>query len=211
VSRIEPLRFEELPAEAKPILEYARQLMGFVANDVLIMARWPELLLAMQQMVSVVYGQGQLDDGLKRLVGLVTSAAAGCRYCQAHTAHGASLAPGMSPEKVAAVWDFESSELFDDRERAALRIARGAGQNPNAVTDAEFSDLRQHFDAHEVMELMGVICLFGFLNRWNDTLATELESIPLNFASTHLPTESWTPGKHAAHGRASAAAARDGR
>lgn len=202
MSRIEPLHFEELPPEARPILEYAQQLMGFVANDVLTMARWPELLLAMQQLVSVVYGQGQLDDGLKRLVGLVASAAAGCRYCQAHTAHGASLVPGMSPEKVAAVWDFESSELFDDRERAALRIARGAGQTPNAVTDSEFADLQKHFDAREVMEIMGVICLFGFLNRWNDTVATELESVPLKFATENLPADSWTPGKHVSSSKA---------
>jgi len=197
VARIEPLSTAELPAEAKPILEYAQQLMGFVANDVLTMARWPELLLAMQQLVAVVYGPGQLDDGLKRLVGMVASAAAGCRYCQAHTAHGSSMVPDLSPDKVTAVWDFETSDLFDDRERSALRIARGAGQNPNGVTDTEFADLRRHFDEREVMEIMGVICLFGFLNRWNDTLATELESVPSNFASTHLSAESWTPGKHA--------------
>jgi uncharacterized peroxidase-related enzyme len=197
VARIEPLSPEELPSEAKPILEFAQQLMGFVANDVLTMARWPELLMVMQQLVAVVYGPGKLDDGLKRLVGMVASAAAGCRYCQAHTAYGSSLVPGMSPDKVMAVWDFESSDLFDDRERSALRIARGAGQNPNGVTDAEFADLREHFNEHEVMEIMGVICLFGFLNRWNDTIATELESVPMDFASMNLPTRSWHPGKHA--------------
>ena len=202
MARIKPLSIEELPAAAKPILEYSQQLMGFVANDVLTIARWPELLLVMQQLVSVVYGPGKLDDGLKRLVGMVASAAAGCRYCQAHTAYGSSMVPGMAPNKVAAVWDFEGSELFDERERTALRIARGAGQNPNGVTDAEFADLRQHFGEREVMEIMGVICLFGFLNRWNDTLATELESVPLNFASTHLPEQAWTPDKHVVKGRA---------
>jgi uncharacterized peroxidase-related enzyme len=197
VARIEPLTPEKLPAEAQPILEYAQQLMGFVANDVLTMARWPELLLAMQQIVAVVYGPGRLEDGLKRLVGMVASAAAGCRYCQAHTAHGTSLVPGVARQKVAEVWDFENSELFDDRERAALRIARGAGQTPNAVTDAEFADLRRYFDEREVMEILGIICLFGFLNRWNDTVATELETVPLDFARQNLPPDSWTPGKHA--------------
>lgn len=196
MARLEPLKPEELPAEAQSILEYAQNLMGFVANDVLTMARWPDLLLAMQQLVAVVYGPGQLEDGLKRLIGMVASAAAGCRYCQAHTAHGTSLIPGVPRQKVSEVWNFENSEFFDDRERAALRVARGAGQTPNAVTDAEFADLQQHFDEREVMEIMGIICLFGFLNRWNDTLATELESVPLNFATENLPVDSWTPGKH---------------
>lgn len=194
--RLEPLKIEDLPTEAKPILEFAEQLMGFVANDVLTMARWPELLMAMQQVVGVVYGPGQLDDGLKRLIALIVSMSAGCRYCQAHTAHGSALIPDMSAEKVAAAWQFETSDLFDDRERAALRVACGAGQNPNGVTDAEFANLRRHFDEREIMEILGVICLFGFLNRWNDTLATSLETVPMDFARQNLPAGSWKPGKH---------------
>jgi uncharacterized peroxidase-related enzyme len=198
MARLEPLNINELPDAAKPILEYAQQLMGFAANDVLTMARWPELLNAMQQLVGVIYGQGEVEDELKRLVALVVSAAAGCRYCQAHNAHGSSMLPGVTDEKIAAVWEFDTSELYTAPERAALRVARGAGQNPNAVTDDEFAALRRHFSEQQVMEIMGVICLFGFLNRWNDTLATSLEQTPLDYASAHLPANSWTPGKHSA-------------
>jgi uncharacterized peroxidase-related enzyme len=197
MARLEPLATHDLPVEARPILEYAEKLMGFVANDVLTMARWPELLLAMQQLVAVIYGPGELDDGLKRLIAMMVSAASGCRYCQAHNAHGSSVVPGVSEEKIAAVWEFESSDLFDERERAALRVACGAGQNPNGVTDGDFVELKRLFSEREVMEIMGVIGLFGFLNRWNDTLATDLESVPLNYAKRHLPESRWQPGKHA--------------
>jgi uncharacterized peroxidase-related enzyme len=196
MARIKPLPKEALPEPAQPVLEYAEKLMGFVANDVLTMARWPELLMAMQQLVGVIYGPGQLDDGIKRLIALVVSSAAGCRYCQAHNAHATESVPGVSAEKLAAVWDFENSDLFDERERAALRVALGAGQNPNGVTDEQFAALGDHFDEREIMEIMGVIGLFGFLNRWNDTLATELENVPLNFAKQHLPATAWDPGKH---------------
>ena len=200
MARLEPLALDHVPAELEPTIEFAEKVMGFTANDVLTMARWPALLSAMRQVVDVVYGPGELDLGLKRMVGTMVSAAAGCRYCQAHTAlHGASM-PGTTPEKVAAVWDFENSELFDDRERAALRVARGAGQVPNAVTDQDFKELRAHFSDQEVLEVMGTIALFGFLNRWNDTLATELEPIPLNFAKDTLPAGTWEPGKHAPAG-----------
>ena len=196
MARIDPLRLDELPDEAKPILEYSNALMGFVANDVLTMARWPALLSAMQPLVGVIYGPGELDDGLKRLVALMVSSASGCRYCQAHTAHGSSAAPGIADEKIAAVWEFETSPLFDEAERAALRVAMGAGQVPNGVTDAQFAALREHFSDRQIMELVGVICLFGFLNRWNDTLATELESVPSDFAAATLPEDHWAPGKH---------------
>lgn len=197
MSRLEPLDMDRVPAELQPTIQFAEKVMGFTANDVLTMARWPALLSAMHQVVDVVYGPGELDLGLKRMVGTIVSAAAGCRYCQAHTAlHGATI-PGATPEKIAAVWDFENSDLFDDRERAALRVARGAGQVPNAVTDEEFKELRAQFNDQEVLEIMGIIALFGFLNRWNDTLATELEPKPLNFARETLPEGAWEPGKHA--------------
>lgn len=196
MARIEPLALDELPDEVRPILEYSNSLMGFVANDVLTMARWPALLSAMQPLVGVIYGPGQLDEGLKRLVALVVSSASGCRYCQAHNAHGSSAVPGMTAEKIAAVWDFECSPLFDAAERAALRVATGAGQVPNAVTDEQFAALREFFSEQQILELVGVICLFGFLNRWNDTLATRLESVPLNFANETLPADRWEPGKH---------------
>jgi hypothetical protein len=42
-----------------------------------------------------------------------------------------------------------------------------------------------------------VISLFGWLNRWNDTMATELEEVPLAFGSKHLAARGWNAGKHA--------------
>jgi uncharacterized peroxidase-related enzyme len=199
--RLDPLTADELPDELKPVLEFSRQTMGFTANDVLTMARWPALLMAMQPVVGVIYGPGELDMGLKRLIAIVVSGAAGCGYCQAHAGHGASLVPGLSEEKIGAVWAFETSDHFDERERAALRLARGAGSVPNGVTDAQFADLREHFSEQQILEMLGIVSLFGFLNRWNDTLATELERIPLNFALDNFPDDSWTPGKHEPGGK----------
>ena len=48
-----------------------------------------------------------------------------------------------------------------------------------------------------IVLLVGVIALFGFLNRWNDTMATPLEDTPLEFAETHLAAHGWEAGKHA--------------
>lgn len=37
----------------------------------------------------------------------------------------------------------------------------------------------------------------SFLNRWNDTLAVELEDWPRDFAERHLAKNGWEVGKHA--------------
>src|SRR2546425_281096 len=91
-----------------------------------------------------------------------------------------------SGEKLEAAWNFESDTGFEEPERAALRLARDASVVPNAVTKAHFEDLHKYFSDDEIVELVAVISLFGWLNRWNDTMATELESEPLDFASKHL-------------------------
>lgn len=196
MTRIAPLRLEELPEETRKSMEYAQSIMGFTANDVLAMAHWPELLGAMEQLVGVIYKPGELDDVLKRMIATIISGASGCRYCQAHTAHGATKMAGGDAAKIAAVWEYQTSDLFSDAERAALDLALAAGQQPNAATDEHFRELEKHFSRQQIMEIMGVIGLFGFLNRWNDTLATELEDKPFEAASALYSSDQWDAGKH---------------
>lgn len=177
MSRIEPLSIDELPAEQRDALTHAADIMGFVANDALVMARNPDMLQAFAALVAAVYAPGKVDDGLKRLVGFMTSAAAGCQYCMGHTAF-TSQRHGVDAEKLAAIWEFEQSSLFSDAEKAALRVALLAGQSPGGVADEDFEKLAGHFDDNEQLEIVAVIALFGFLNRWNSTLQTDLEALP---------------------------------
>ena len=173
----------------------AEQRLGVVPNSVKIMARRPDITRTWSAMSAAIMGPGNLDRGLKTMVGHISSRAAGCNYCMAHTAHAGELA-GIPLEKAEALWDFERSPLFDEAERAALRVAAAAGAVPNAVSDADFDDLKKHFDDTRIVELVAVIAMYGFLNRWNDTLATELESAPLAFGRAHLAEQGWSPEKH---------------
>jgi alkylhydroperoxidase family enzyme len=100
-------------------------------------------------------------------------------------------------DKIKSVWDFRTDPTFSAAERAALELAYAAGQSPNAATDAHFSELRRFFSERAILEIMGMIALFGFLNRWNDTVATTLEPVPLNFARTTLRPQDWNSGHHA--------------
>ena len=177
MSRIEKLDWQQLMPEQQQALQSAEQMMGFIPNDALIMARQPALMDAFAQLVRAVYAPGNVDAGLKRLIGLMTSSAAGCRYCMSHTAFTSTL-NGVSDAKLAAIWEFESSELYSAAERAALRVALHAGQQPNAVSDELFEQLADHYNADSQLEIVAVISLFGFLNRWNQTLATDIESLP---------------------------------
>ena len=98
--------------------------------------------------------------------------------------------------KLAALWSFETSARSDDRERAALRLALDAGQHQNGATDADFDECRRSFTDDRITAIVAVCARFGFLNRWNDTVATELEPEPRNIADRVLAPQGWNPGEH---------------
>jgi AhpD family alkylhydroperoxidase len=133
---------------------------------------------------------------LKQMVAQVASTAAGCRYCQAHTAATANNL-GISEEKLADLWLWQTSDHFDAAERAALDLAFHAASVPNTTTDAHFDALREHYNEEQIVALVATISMFGYLNRWNDTMATSLEEHPTAFASEVLSAAGWEPGKHA--------------
>jgi uncharacterized peroxidase-related enzyme len=193
--RIEPLPRESLP-QYEDTFRAVESALGVLPNSTLTMARRPEIMEAFARLNSLVMAEGRVGGVLKQLVAAVVSAAAGCAYCQAHTSHVAEQR-GADARKIAAVWEYESSPLFSDAERAALRVAHGAGLTPNAVTDQDMAELRTYFDDEQIVEIVAVIANFGFLNRWNDTMATQLERSPLRWAGDNLQQHGWQAGKHA--------------
>jgi len=178
MTRLPPLELDQVDAETRHMIENAENLMGFIPNDALVMARHPALLKAMWGLVAAIYGPGEVDNGLKRLIGEAASKAAGCFYCSAHAAHGARV-HGVAQEKIEAVWSYQDSPLFSEAERAAIGVAMKAGVIPNEVEDGDMETLRQYFSDTAVTEIVAVIAMFGFLNRWNTTLGTALEPTPL--------------------------------
>ena len=160
------------------------------------MQRKPKLVQAFAQLnAAVMDPAGEVDLGFRRLIGHVASKAAGCLYCQAHTLLGAHNF-GVSDEKLAAVWNYATSPLYSSRERVALDFALAAAAQPNEVTDEQFAELRQHWSEGEIVELLGVVAMFGFLNRWNDTMATPLEAVPDTVAAKAAGDRGWSAGKH---------------
>ncbi|MEM6390810.1 MAG: carboxymuconolactone decarboxylase family protein, partial [Pseudomonadota bacterium] len=117
----------------------------------------------------------------------------GCLYCQGHMAN-LSHVYEVDDEKINAVWECETSDLFSPAERAALVLAREAAVVPNTVESKHFDALKEHFSEAEIVEIVGTIALFGYLNRWNDTMATTMEAHPATVAAQAMPA--WNAGKH---------------
>ena len=189
LSEIEGL--EELDA-------FYKRMFGFVPNGVRIMAHRPDLVRGFIQLRRAVVdpATSEVPVEFKELVGHIASKTAGCRYCQAHTISGAERA-GVPAERMQSIWEYRTSDLFTDAEKVALDLAVAASSVPNGVTDDLMEQVRAHWDEGQVVEIMAVVAMYGFLNRWNDSFATPLESDSIDSATRALGHAGWTPGKHA--------------
>ena len=195
MSRLQPLPASHTP-ELKNHFDFFLTTLGFTPNSVLTMQRKPKMVKAFADLnAAVMDPAGEVEVGFKRLIGHMVSKVAGCLYCQAHTLLGAHN-KGVEDAKLAAIWDYSSSPLYSERERLALDFAVAASSQPNAVTDEQFAQLRQHWSEGEIVEILGVIAMFAFLNRWNDTMQTPLEAPAISVASKALGGQGWTAGGH---------------
>ncbi len=196
MARIAPLDRHAV-AELDEDFAFFERTLGFVPNSLLTMARRPGLARGLIALSRGVYDpKGEVDLGLKRLLGHAASMRAGCLYCRAHTGTSATR-HGVSAQKLEALPNYASSPLYSDAERAAIDFAFAAASQPNEVDDALFARLRSHWSESQIVEILGVASLFGFFNRWNDSLATTLEPEPLELATRHLGPSGWQAGKHA--------------
>ncbi|MCA1799039.1 MAG: carboxymuconolactone decarboxylase family protein [Xanthomonadaceae bacterium] len=188
-----------LPKDATPALaetfKLFEDILGFVPNSLLTMQRRPAIVEGFGALTRAVMDlQGAVDPGFKRLIAHFASTAAGCRYCEAHSLVAARI-HGIDDERLAALWEYETSPLYTEAERAALSFALAAGSVPNAVTEEHFTALREYWSDDEIVEILAAVCLYGFLNRWNDSMATDLEDAPKALADEVLKG-GWSPGKH---------------
>lgn len=198
MARIEQADPTQLPGEFQERFEVIERSNGYIPNSYLLLAHRPSILKAFMDLSkAVIRDEGTLDRGFRFLIAYMSSRTAGCQFCQAHNLQSAARW-GVPDEKLAAIWDYEGSPLFSEGERAAFDLARAAATVPNSATDEVFTRLKQHFSNPQIVEIVAVISLFGWLNRFNDSLHTELDEHTLSWAADFglAQKTGWDPSDH---------------
>lgn len=182
--------------DVRKLAEFFNETLGFCPNSVLTMQRRPAIAKAFINLnMAVMDNKGRVTSALKRLIGYVSSHVAGCRYCQAHTIRAAERY-GSPDDQLTNIWEYKTHDAFNDAERVALDFSIAASTVPNGVDDALKARLHEHWDEGEIVEMLGVIALFGYLNRWNDSMATTMEEGAVESGQQWLSAEGWERGKH---------------
>ncbi|MGB0837566.1 MAG: carboxymuconolactone decarboxylase family protein [Flavobacteriaceae bacterium] len=192
---VQPISPDANP-EVKKLAEFFNETLGFCPNSVLTMQIRPEIARAFINLnMAVMKNDGRVSSALKRMIAWVSSNATGCRYCQAHAIRAAERY-GAEQEQLDNIWEYRTHPAFNEAQRAALDFSLAASMVPNAV-DAEIQErLHKYWDEGEIVEMLGVISLFGYLNRWNDSMGTTLEGDAISSGEQYLGKTGWEVGKH---------------
>ena len=182
--------------ETQELATFFNETLGFCPNSVLTMQKKPHLAQAFVNLnKAVMDNAGSISSEFKRIIAYISSNTAGCRYCQAHTIRAAERYGGEK-ERLEQAWDFENSSLFSEAEKVALRFTIAASTIPVSTSQEIEELLQHHWDETDILEIMSVIALFGYLNRWNDVMGTSLEQDAKDSAESLLQNQ-WDIGKHA--------------
>jgi alkylhydroperoxidase family enzyme len=148
--------------------------------------RWPELMKIFTDLVELVMvSPTNLSRQLRSELFTMASLAGGCQHCQAHGAYTLHLM-GVDAERIRDIWTFEQSSAFSEAEKAALRLARDGAGVPNVVEPGHFAELRKHYSERQIVEMLAVVSLAGWFNRWNNSIATVTDQESVDWAEANL-------------------------
>ena len=183
-------------AETKKLADFYNETLGFCPNSVLTMQRRPEISKAFINLnKAVMANHGRVTSALKRMIAWVSSNATECRYCQAHAIRAAERY-GAEQEQLDNIWEYRTHAAFSEAERIALDFSLAASSVPNMVDENIKKRLYEYWNEGEVVEMLGVIALFGYLNRWNDSMGTSIEDGAVESGEQYLGKHGWNKGKH---------------
>lgn len=182
--------------EAEEMAQFYEETLGFTPNSLFTMMHRPRIAYAFLEMnKAVMENKGRVTSALKRQIAYLSSMTTGCRYCEAHAIR-AAVRYGSDEDKLQHIWEYKTYPAFSDAERAAFDLAIAASTVPNSVNDEVSENARAHWDEGEIVEILGVVALFGYLNRWNDSMGTQLEGPAAEDGESYLGKQGWVIGKH---------------
>ena len=182
--------------QAREMADFYDETLGFTPNSLFTMMHRPRIAKAFLEMnQAVMENKGSVTSSMKREIAYLSSMTTGCRYCEAHAIRAAERY-GSSQERLENIWEYKSHVAFSEADRAMFDLAIAASQVPNSVSEEIKTRAKKFFNEGEIVEILGVVALFGYLNRWNDSMGTELENPAVKSAEKFLKARGWEVVKH---------------
>jgi len=167
---VQPLSIEDAPQDSQPILKAIKEKLGAELNIFHTMAHQPDILGGVAKINDGI--ENDLPAKLRELAYYKASQVNSCDYCS-HYHGGAAKKAGVSDQQLEAIDSYESSDLFDEQEKAVLAYSEQLTQS--AKVDSKTVDaVKKFLDDKHLVSLAGTVALANFTNRFNHGLDIQL-------------------------------------
>ena len=166
------------PRVALPSKDQARQAMASVWDSenmpqwVVALAQFPATGSRQVAALKAIATEGDLDDKLKFQLARISARHNRAWYALGHM-NAMLRRLGMSDEQIQAL-DGSLAE-FTPAEQEALKFARKLTATSWQMSDADIARLQKHYTDRQVAQIVQVVCMANFLDRFTETLGLQLE------------------------------------
>jgi alkylhydroperoxidase family enzyme len=155
--------------EMRGYLEHAARFGTPRPESQAVRAHVPAVLRSFSRNWALSFREGVMDHAVKELCRLYVSKSVECDYCGQQRSVSARE-QGVGESDVDELLEFESSDRYDERQKAALAYASALVWAPHEADDALWARLRSHFSDDQILELGYFVGLTFGQQRWIPTL-----------------------------------------
>ncbi len=163
---IPSLEKNEVNEIAREVYEKFEKQTGKVPEWVKVMAHSPKIVKEFTELFKVIMGEGKIEPLLKWKIAFVVSNSLRCPFCvDVTTKMLKSL--GASDEMIEQV---RSGEGSNQDEKEVLTLVKEVTLKAHVCTPELLEELKKDFSEEEIIEIVSIIGLFNYINRFNNTL-----------------------------------------
>jgi len=144
---------------------------GAILEPARLWGRTPKVFVGLATLYGALDRQSSpLEPPLRTLITVRVSQINWCSFC-VDINSATAVKRHVSKAKLADLADFEDSELFSEREKAALSYAEAVTYTDRNTTQNHFDRLNNHFDDEAIIELTALIAFQNLSSKFNASLA----------------------------------------
>ena len=149
---------------AKEIYEKFEKETGKVPQWVKVMAHRPEILKEFVELFKTIMGQGEIEPLLKWKIALVVSQTLRCPFC-------VDVSEKMLQKLGADEETLKKIKELSTEEKEILELVKDVTLDGHLDRPELFDRLKEKFNEAQIIEIISVMGLFNYINRFNNTLA----------------------------------------
>jgi alkylhydroperoxidase family enzyme len=171
MARIAYAEEQEHPELAELVAQIRSERGGRLLNLYKMLLNSPPLAAGWLHLFTAIRQQCQLPGAVRELVIMRVAIINGAEYeYKIHIPF--ALKEGFSQEQINALRNWQRSDLFDERQRAALAYADSMTKEIH-VPDAVFAGVREYFNSRELVELTTAIAGYNLVSRFLEALQVD--------------------------------------